>query len=120
MLEFWSGISTAATLSSVPEACGLARFRKDAMATTTKTAATAIRTILAGGRFFLAVPNSSPMRIVGPAGPAGWTGAASGALGFAALGFGVLGPFGSDMKSPAWSIPDYSLPVDSTPSTDAS
>src|SRR5580658_6579529 len=86
MVEFWSGISTATTLSSDPEACGLARFTNEAIATTTSTAATAIRTIFAGGRFFLAVPNSSPILMVGPAGVAGDLGGGTGVgsgIGFA-------------------------------------
>src|SRR5215469_13615120 len=64
----------ATTLSRVPEACGLARFRNEAMSTTTTTAPTAIRTIFTGGRFFLAVPNSSPMLMVGPVGSVGVAG----------------------------------------------
>src|SRR5207248_4800913 len=71
MVEVWPGISMATTLSRDPDACGLARFRKDAIKTTTNTAPTAMSTILAGGRFFFAVPYSSPMLIVGPAGAAG-------------------------------------------------
>ena len=39
MVESCPGISTAATLSSEPEACGLARFRNEAMNTTTTTSA---------------------------------------------------------------------------------
>src|SRR5579863_3744428 len=74
MVEPWPVISTAATLSSDPPACGLARFRNDAIRITTAIAATQIRTIFAGGRFFLAVPYSSPMLIVGPAGGAGGAG----------------------------------------------
>src|SRR5579863_4366836 len=78
----------ATTLSSDPAACGLARFRNDAIRTTTSTAATAIRTILTGGRFFFAVPNSSPIRIVGPAGTAGVViGFGGGAGGGSAIGF---------------------------------
>src|ERR1700719_2239627 len=79
MVELCPGISTASTLSSEPEACGVARFRNEAISTTTTTAAIAIRTIFAGGRFFFAVPYSSPILMVGPAGTAG--GAASGAGG---------------------------------------
>src|SRR5579863_5186838 len=75
MVEPWPVISTAATLSSDPPACGLARFRNDAIRITTAIAATQIRTIFAGGRFFLAVPYSSPMLIVGPAGGFGGGGA---------------------------------------------
>src|ERR1700704_5076484 len=71
MVELCPGISTATTLSSEPEACGLARFRNEAINTTTNTAPTAIRTIFAGGRFFFAVPYSSPMWMVGPAGTVG-------------------------------------------------
>src|SRR5271165_5732451 len=78
MVEVCPGISTAATLSSEPEACGLARFRKEAISTTTSTAPIAISTILAGGRFFLAVPYSSPMLMVGPAGTTGGVGGGTG------------------------------------------
>src|SRR5579864_3807868 len=84
-------MSTATTLSREPEACGVGRFRKEAMATTTSTAPMAIRTILAGGRFFFAVPYSSPMLIVGPlgAGGAAWgEGGFGGGVG-SGIGFGV-------------------------------
>ncbi len=74
MVEPCPGISTATTLSSEPEACGLARFTNDAISTTTSTAPMAISTSLAGGRFFFAVPYSSPILIVGPAGAAGAAG----------------------------------------------
>src|SRR5579864_2410252 len=83
-------MSTATTLSREPEACGVGRFRKEAMATTTITAPMAIRTILAGGRFFFAVPYSSPMLMVGPLGTDGV--AAWGAGGFgggAGVGSGI-------------------------------
>src|SRR4051795_6403098 len=86
MVEFCPGMSTAATLSRVPEACGLARFRKEAKATTMPSTTMAMTRILPEGRFFLAVPYSSPMLMVGPDGWAdgvagGW-GAAGGEGGF--------------------------------------
>jgi hypothetical protein len=81
IVEFWSGISTATTLSSVPEACGLARFRNDASATTIPTSTIAMTTILLGGRFFLAVPNSSPIWMVGPVGVGGVGGVPDGEVG---------------------------------------
>src|ERR1700756_2328146 len=71
MVEFCPGISTATTLSSVPEACGLARFRNDTKATTIPSTMMAMTRIFPEGRFFLAVPNSSPMLMVGPEGAAG-------------------------------------------------
>src|SRR5258708_3667503 len=89
MVEPWPGISTAATLSREPEACGLARFTKEAMSTTTATAAMAIRRILAGGRFFFAVPYSSPMLMVGPAGAAGGGAGAGGPGGEAGVSSGM-------------------------------
>src|ERR1700745_87739 len=102
MVEFCPGISTATTLSSVPEACGLARFRNDTKATTIPSTMMAMTRIFPEGRFFLAVPNSSPMLMVGPEGAAGgfggeggggpnpspmWRGGREGAAG----GFGVEG-----------------------------
>src|SRR6266576_275155 len=71
MVEFCPGISTAMTLSSVPEACGLARFRNDTKATTMPSTMMATTRILPEGRLFLAVPNSSPMLMVGPEGATG-------------------------------------------------
>jgi hypothetical protein len=59
----------------------LARFTKEAISTTIKTAPIAIRTILAGGRFFVAVPYSSPMLIVGPTATAGGAGGFGGGAG---------------------------------------
>src|SRR4051812_17874936 len=76
IVEFCPGMSTATTLSSVPEACGLARFRKEAKATTMPSTTMAMTRILPEGRFFLAVPYSSPMLMVGPDGAAGGWGAA--------------------------------------------
>src|ERR1039457_7305107 len=81
MVEPWPVISTAFTLSREPPACGVGRFRKEAIITTTTTAPMAISTILAGGRFFFAVPYSSPMLIVGPAGTAGGAGGVGGGAG---------------------------------------
>src|ERR1022692_5207732 len=81
MVEPWPVISTAFTLSREPPACGVGRFRKEARITTTTTAPMAISTILAGGRFFFAVPYSSPMLIVGPAGKAGGAGGLGGGAG---------------------------------------
>jgi len=77
MVEPWPGISTATTLSRDPPACGFARFTNEAMATTTRTTPIAISSILRGGRFRFAVPNSSPMLIVGPAGGLGGAGIAA-------------------------------------------
>src|SRR5215471_5679686 len=68
MVELCPGISTAATLSSVPAACGLARLKNDTNATTMPSTMMAMTRILPEGRFFFAVPNSSPMLIVGPDG----------------------------------------------------
>src|SRR3954447_2974905 len=82
MVEFCPGMSTAATLSRVPEACGLARFRKEAKATTMPSTTMAMTRILPDGRFFLAVPYSSPMLMVGPDGVAGGWGAAGREGGF--------------------------------------
>src|ERR1039457_3210810 len=91
MVERWPVISTAFTLSREPPACGVGRFRKEAIITTTTTAPMAISTILAGGRFFFAVPYSSPMLIVGPAGTAGGAGGlGGGAGGWAGIGLFVL------------------------------
>ena len=57
----------------------MARFRKEAISTTTSTTPIAIRTILAGGRFFFAVPYSSPMLMVGPL--RAWAAVATGGAG---------------------------------------
>src|ERR1039458_2086718 len=57
----WLGTSAPATKSIAPAPWGLARPWKAMMATTMATAAMQIRTIPAGGRLRLAVPNSSPM-----------------------------------------------------------
>src|ERR1035437_9393829 len=88
MVESCPGISTAVTVSSEPEACGLARFTNEAIRTTTNTAPMVISTILAGGRFFFAVPYSSPMLMVGPAGTAGGAGGLGGGGG-AAVSSGI-------------------------------
>src|ERR1017187_198885 len=62
----WLGICTAVTLSSDPAPCGLARWRNATTPATTSTPASAISKTLTGGRLRLAVPNSSPMWMVGP------------------------------------------------------
>src|SRR5271154_922291 len=62
----WPGICTAFTPSSDPAPCGLARCRNDTMPAMTSTPARVSSRILTGGRLRLAVPNSSPMRMVGP------------------------------------------------------
>src|SRR5713226_5930303 len=72
MVEFCPGISTATTLSSVPEACGLARFRNDTKATIMPSTMMAMTRILPEGRLFFAVPNSSPMLMVGPGAAGGF------------------------------------------------
>src|SRR5579859_4429046 len=74
-------MSTATTLSSDPAPWGLARLMNDAITIMMATAMTAGMTILAGGRFFFAVPYSSPMLIVGPEGGAGTGGGGGGADG---------------------------------------
>src|ERR1035438_9062356 len=57
----WLGTSAAATKSTEPAPWGLARPWKATIATAMATAAMQIRTMPAGGRLRLAVPNSSPM-----------------------------------------------------------
>src|SRR5258708_31089330 len=64
-VAFWPGISTAAMLSSEPEPCGLARWRDEIPATATSTPSRVIKTVAAGGRLRLAVPNSSAMLVGG-------------------------------------------------------
>src|SRR5437870_7709504 len=71
MVSACAGISMATTLSREPAPWGVARFKNDAIATTTSTPAMAMSTIFAGGRLRLAVPNSSAMLMVGPDGTSG-------------------------------------------------
>src|SRR5258707_7255542 len=89
--EFCPGSSTAVTLASEPAPCGLARWKDDAMPTMTRIPAVAIRRIFTGGRLRLAVPNSSPMLIVGPDCAAGGVGSAGplGVTGASGAGFGM-------------------------------
>src|SRR5438309_11998171 len=89
MVAFCPGISTAATLSREPEACGLARFRKDPTITMMTTPATASSRIFAGGRFFFAVPYSSPMLMVGPVDATGVPGFGAGAGGWSGIGLSI-------------------------------
>src|SRR5205807_10084489 len=93
MADVCPGMSMAATLSREPAPCGVARFTKDAIATTTRTPAMAMSTIFAGGRLRLAVPNSSAMLMVGP----------DGAGGGAALGAGLAAPAGGGAEAPDFS-----------------
>src|SRR5580704_13858072 len=85
---FWLGISAAATLSSDPAPCGLARWTKATTARSTSTPPMAINKSLAGVRLRLAVPNSSPMLIVGPRWAAGAGVAATGGGTGAGVGIG--------------------------------
>src|SRR6185369_9461869 len=71
--EFWSGISTAFTSSMEPDEPGRL-WVKTTMAEITRIRARPIASTLGGGRFRLAVPNSSPMLMVGPASGAGAAG----------------------------------------------
>src|ERR1700730_8019 len=80
---FWPGIAAAVTLSSDPEPCGAARWKNAAMPAMMSTPAVASSRTLTGGRLRLAVPNSSPMLMVGPRWGAGTVGPA--------LAFGVAG-----------------------------
>src|ERR1700730_6387575 len=84
-VAFWPGISTAAMLSSEPEPCGLARWKNEIPATTTSTPRRVIKTVAAGGRLRLAVPNSSAMLMVGPDGIF-WGGVLAAEAGESALG----------------------------------
>src|SRR5215471_11576189 len=96
MVELCPGISTAATLSSVPAACGLARLKNDTNATTMPSTTIAMTRILPEGRFFLAVPNSSPMLMVGPPGVfggSGTAGVAGGVVGGSDMGLSFAGDF---------------------------
>src|SRR5229473_7250254 len=91
---FCPGRSTAVTLSIDPAPCGLARWKNDAMPTRMSIPAVAMRRILTGGRLRLAVPNSSPMSMVGPVCAAGTVSAgAIGVAGGSGAGFGI----GSDI-----------------------
>src|SRR5579859_5471863 len=88
-------MSTATTLSSDPAPWGLARLMNDAITIMMATAMTAGMTILAGGRFFFAVPYSSPMLIVGPAATAGGAGGIGGGGTGVSSGIGLCRAFGS-------------------------
>src|SRR5437899_13066905 len=97
MVDPCPGISMAVALSSEPAPWGVARFKNDAIATTTSTPAIAMSTIFAGGRLRLAVPNSSAMLIVGPDG-----------TGVVALGAGLAGLAGGRPEEP----PEFSSGID--------
>src|SRR5260370_7388754 len=77
-----------------PGPWGLACGKNAAMPTMMRIPAIAIRRILTGGRLRLAVPNSSPMSMVGPVCAAGTVSAgAIGVAGGSGAGFGI----GSDI-----------------------
>src|SRR5271166_5084446 len=103
---FWLGIATAATLSSDPAPCGLARWKNAATPATMSTPAVASRRTLTGGRLRLAVPNSSPMLMVGPGGIAGGVGDASGLEVAGGIGAGMGTRSGMSSLALSDSTPD--------------
>src|SRR5690348_1880179 len=94
MTSFCPGISTEAISSIDPAALERGLCINAAMPQPIRITTTPIATIFTGGRFFFAVPNSSPMRKSDP----GW------AEGVAAVGFG-LGAGGGKLSG----IVDYIL-----------